>query len=492
MEDRDSVAFVGSRDGMLHAFFAGKFRYGDNPETTAVKENRGYVLWEPKTATSPSYCDAYAANCPNYGTGEELWAFLPANLIPRLKNNVLKADDQAYVDASPALSDVYIDTDSDGVSDSWKTVLLSAEGNGGDTVFCLDITDPYSPSFMWEFAAPELFRSRSSPAVAQIGRIMDPSGTNEAKWVAFFVTGKVENVDLFPAVYMIDIADGSVLRKVVLDDAVDLNGDGTIDAAEVEYGKGGVPSGQPAVVDSDENGFIDRLYLGSDRGFMYKISIPDDPRNPNYAITHCVMNTDFVDEDFNSIPSDQRWHPIYASPAIVVDNGTNSSGDIEYNIKVLFGTGDSPYYDENINTSSTRYHFFAYVDKSGKGACNPAKHELDWYLELDEGHRIFASAFAAAGQIYFGTSTAETEDPCAGHLTPDGNRGKIYAVTLEGVVLLNKVVGDIRTTPLVEDEHLYFRTPTGLQSLGSGVYNNEVQAAGRPTINIRSWREIIN
>jgi len=55
---------------------------------------------------------------------------------------------------------------------------------------------------------------------------------------------------------------------------------------------------------------------------------------------------------------------------------------------------------------------------------------------------------------------------------------------------LNKVVGDIRTSPLVEDEHLYFRTPTGLQSLSSGIYNNEVQAAGEPTINIRAWREI--
>ena len=493
LEERDSVLFVGSRDGMLHAFDAGKYRYGDNPDTVGIEENRGYFLWEEKPTPAPDYCASYAGNCPNYGTGEELWAFIPANLLPRLKNNLLKADDQSFVDASPALSDVYIDTNGDGDSDTWRTVLLSAEGNGGDTVFCLDVTDPVNPTFMWEFAAPELFRSRSSPAVAQIGRIRDPNGTDAVKWVAFFVTGKVENSTLFPSIYMIDIADGSVLRKVVLDDPIDLDESGTIEGAEIDYGRGGVPSGQPAIVDSDENGYIDRLYVATDKGLMYKVNIPDDPKNPAaWDISHCVLNTDFTDADSNTIPSDQRLHPIYASPAIVVDNEITAGGDIAYKVMVFFGTGDNPYYDENINTATTRYHFFAYVDTNEKGESDPAKHNLDWFIELPAGNRIFASAFAAAGQIYFGTSTAETEDPCEGHLTPEGNEGRIYAFTLEGVVLLNKVVGDIRTSPLVEDEHLYFRTPTGLQSLGSGIYNNEVQAAGEPTINIRSWREIIN
>ena len=200
-EDRDSVLFVGSRDGMLHAFDAGKYRYGDNPATVGIEENRGFFKWEVKPIPAPDYCTSYDPDCPNYGTGEELWAFIPANLIPRLKNNVLYGDDQAYVDASPALSDVYIDySPIDGQADTWRTVLLSAEGNGGDTVFCLDVTDPLNPTFMWEFAAPELFRSRSSPAVAQIGRIRDPNGTDAVKWVAFFVTGKVENSTLFPSI----------------------------------------------------------------------------------------------------------------------------------------------------------------------------------------------------------------------------------------------------------------------------------------------------
>jgi hypothetical protein len=488
-QDRETLVFVGARDGMIHAFDAGKFRWGDNPETTAIRENRGHYLWEPITDDSPDYCDDYTGNCPGYGTGEERWAFIPVNLIPRLKNSVLKAEDQSFVDASPALSDVYIDTNGDGDEDAWRTVLLAAEGNGGDSVFCLDVTDPDHPRFLWEFAAPELFRSRSSPAVAQIGRIRNPE-TNRPKWVAFFVTGKVENADLFPAVYMIDISNGRVLQRVVLDAAVDLDGNGFIDSGETNYGKGGVPSGQPAIVDSDENGFIDRLYVGSDRGFMYKVNIPDDPDNPGYDITHCVLNTDFIDQDGNQVPLLQQWHSVYASPAVVIDNGITPNGDIDYRILVLFGTGDSPYYDEDINTANTRYHFFAYVDTAKKGECNPDKHLLDWYVELPQGHRVFASAFAAAGRIYFGTSTAETEDPCEGHRQVNGNEGRMFILTLAGAILMDQVVGDIRTAPLVEDQHLYFITPTGLQSLGNGIYNNEVQAAGTPTFKLRAWQEL--
>jgi Tfp pilus tip-associated adhesin PilY1 len=108
------------------------------------------------------------------------------------------------VDASPALADVHTDG-------AWRTVLLSAEGNGGDTIFALDVTDPDAPKFMWEFADPDLFRSRSSPAVAQIGRILYQ---NTTKWVAFFVSGKTYDDTLYPSIFAIDIADGSLVEKL--------------------------------------------------------------------------------------------------------------------------------------------------------------------------------------------------------------------------------------------------------------------------------------
>lgn len=446
--DRQSVVFVGARDGMLHAFDAGRFRWGDNPDTGDVTEMRGYYLWEE--------------GVPQYGSGAELWAFIPANLLPRLKNNLLSGDDQAYVDASPALADVY-------VNGSWRTILLCAQGNGGDTIFCLDVTSPVSPSFMWEFSDPDLYRSRSSPSVGRIGRIVDKDGN--IKWVAFFVSGKTYDTALYPSIYMINIADGSVAERIELN-------------AEPN-GIGGVPSGQPSILDSDDNGYIDRAYIGTNKGYLYKVNIPDDPGNPG-TITQCVINKDFETDAGDTVPLSQRYQPIYASPTVLVEKTPSSTGQIDYHIRIFFGTGDSPYYDEDINTSETTYHFFAYVDECGKGVCDQDSTYLDWYYELEAGHRVFASAAAAAGVVYFGTSTAETEDPCE-----SSNEGEIIALNIEDGSLRHKEqVGNIVTPLLVRDKHLYIRKPGGLISIGEGKYNNAMNMGGNTSITTLRWREI--
>ena len=464
--NRPSVIFVGSLDGMLHAFDAGKFRHGDNPET-ADAENRGYFLWEDRTADYPPYCSDDPSACPDYGTGEELWAFIPANLLPRFKNNVLQGDDRAYVDASPALADV-------NIGGTWTTVLLSAEGVGGDTVFALDVTDPTSPTFLWEFADPDLFRSRSSPSVSKIGRIFSEGA---AKWVAFFVSGKTEDAGLYPSIYMLDVADGNVVERIVLDAAAG--------------GVGGVPSGQPTVVDSDGNGYLDRIYIGTDKGLLYKVNIPDNPDGVDYGISHCVINLDFTDEASNTVDVDQRYHPIYGSPVVMIDNQISPEGLVDYDLKIFFGTGDSPYYDENINMAETQYHFFAYRDQSPKGECDQTAVSLDWFFELPPGHRIFASAFAAAGQIYFGTSTADTEDPCES-LDGGYGLGKIFAFGMDGTQAFEQTVGNIIVAPLVQDEHVYIKTQSlGLQSFGDGEYNNRVRMRGFADFDIKYWREIL-
>jgi type IV pilus assembly protein PilY1 len=468
--ERPTVVYVGSLDGMLHAFDAGNFRWGymnggvfqwgDNPATIGITDYRGYFKWQGSTSGTA-----------DYGTGRELWAFIPANLISRLKNNLLSAEDQAYVDASPALSDVYI-------NNAWKTVLLSAEGSGGDTVSCLDVTDPYNPTFMWEFADPDLFRSRSSPAVAVVGRI-NTDGTS--KWVAFFVSGKTYDNTLYPSIYMIDIADGSVLQRVFLDSEPN--------------GIGGVPSGQPAVVDSDGNGFIDRMYIGTDKGYLYKITIPDNPSgSSSYGITNCVINRDFTDSFGNSVASNQQYHPIYASPAVVVANTYASDGTIDYKVKILFGTGDSPYFDENINTADTTYHFFAYVDTAAKGVCNVSSVYLDWLYALPPGERIFASAFAAAGSIYFGTSTSETEDPCEGAGNPASNNGRLYVMDINQTdSVTTKFImntGNILSAPVVDDQHLYVKTVGNGMMTTPGPYNNPIVMGGLAETSVSTWREI--
>lgn len=459
---RPTVIYVGARDGMLHAFDGGAFRWGyykqstpkftdefiwgDNPDTT-ITEYRGYF------------------KSGNYGTGNELWAYIPGNLVSRLKNNYLSGDDQAFVDASPTVSDVEMKVN--GVL-TWKTILLSAEGNGGDTVFCLDVTDTEQPPiFLWEFSDPDLFRSRSSPSVSVIGRTIH---NGASKWVAFFVSGKT-NANIFPSIYMIDVTDGSVLERIFLNSE--------------SNGINGIPSGQPALVDSDGNGYIDRMYIGTDKGYLYKVTIPDDPSKTSaYGITNCVINTD--------IGSATLRNPIYASPAIVVQNTYNDLGEIkDYKIKLFFGTSDSPYIDhENLPGP---YHFFAYIDTQKKtDTCGAAS--LDWLYKLPTGERVFASAFVAAGTVYFGTATSETEDPCEGSGSANvaKNAGSLYVMDIKQSVSptpkFTMKTGNIFTSPVVDDENIRgIKTPYGMLTTANPSNN---PGPGPVEASAASWREI--
>ena len=101
----------------------------------------------------------------------------------------------------------------------------------------------------------------------------------------------------------------------------------------------------PAIVDSNDNGFVDRLYVGSNRGLVYKVNLPDDPETPG-NLTHCVLNTDFTDKDGNQIPMEQRQNAIYATPTVVVENGIGEDGNLDNRIRIVFGTGESAHENE--------------------------------------------------------------------------------------------------------------------------------------------------
>jgi len=50
--------------------------------------------------------------------------------------------------------------------------------------------------------------------------------------------------------------------------------------------------------------------------------------------------------------------------------------------------------------------------------------------------------------------------------------------------------GNIITTPVVEDQHVYFRTSEGISSIGGSAYNNKTKVSGTGTSKIISWEEI--
>ncbi len=496
--DRPTVAFVGARDGQLHAFYAGEFRpYYVNPATyttgtctaadmksfsNATNElktsnmpyyppsasdgtsrqiliNRGYYDWRERSNGTGSL-SSDSDNAANYGNGYEMYSIIPVNLLSRLKNNLLETGDGAYVDASPALAHVRF------ANNSWRTVMLSAEGNGGDTVFAIDVTNPNSPLFLWEFSDPDLYRSRSNPSVGAIGRILTTTGV---RWVALFVSGINNDITLDPSIYMLDVETGELIQRIYLDSA---------GAA----GLGGTPSGVPALVDSDGNGYVDRFYIGTDKGIMYKGTLPDDPDASSGSVSVCTL--------FDTASGSGGRQPIYSSPAVLVRNTLSGSGETEYKIDVFFGTSDSPYQSDYAGGT---YYFYAVRDTDSKGSCSTGS--MQWEQALAAGERVFASAFASAGRIYFGTTTAETDDPCSLSVTGSASvTGNLYIFDADGGPAIDTIAisGGVTTSPIVNDEHLYVKSGDGdLQGRGGSTFQNEIKKGGIGEATVGSWFEIV-
>ncbi|MEL6545618.1 MAG: PilC/PilY family type IV pilus protein, partial [Myxococcota bacterium] len=95
----------------------------------------------------------------NVDNGAEEWAFIPNNLLARLKNQngIDDAGDYSFrhtflVDGQQTVIDIR-----DPDSSTWRTILVSGQGQGagvGDNnyYFAIDITDPNAPEPLWEFS----------------------------------------------------------------------------------------------------------------------------------------------------------------------------------------------------------------------------------------------------------------------------------------------------------------------------------------------------
>ncbi|ADO76051.1 pilus assembly protein PilY [Stigmatella aurantiaca] len=137
---RDKVLLVGSNGGMLHAFHAGQRLFTD-------------------AASGLGQYDA--------GTGRELWAFVPPDVLPKLRPNVGKH--ASLLDGTAMVRQVWMDgggwAEQDGVKqpEEFRTVVVMGTGRGGVHHFALDVTElltanasPTSllSTFLWMWPQP--------------------------------------------------------------------------------------------------------------------------------------------------------------------------------------------------------------------------------------------------------------------------------------------------------------------------------------------------
>lgn len=325
--DRERVIIVGANDGFLHGFNAGSYQI-------ATKN--------------------YDA-----GTGVEMFGFMPWGARSTIAN-MAKNDASLHpinVDGSPTVADVWIDSNADPddakLATEWKTLLVTGLREGGEHYLALDVTDPSAsgyPAYAWEFPleSDTAWRSRigqtwSTPVITRV-RLERSGGEVEEKWVAIVGFGYDASSDpnelaLYNAlslkgrgIMMIDVETG---RPV----AVRQFGTGTGEVADMLYA---IPSA-PGVLDYDQDGFADVIYIGDLGGQIWKWVVKaNGTANPSSAQLYQPNWSfrKFFDDDPSRAASGVHQRSFYFAPAATIVNGILHLG---------LGTGER----SDLNCSST-------------------------------------------------------------------------------------------------------------------------------------------
>ncbi|RIX80567.1 pilus assembly protein [Acidovorax cavernicola] len=161
---RTPVVYVGSNDGMLHAF-------------SAATNDTG---------------------------GTELWAYVPSAVMP----NLYKMADTSYgskhqysVDGAPVMGDIKVGT-------TWKTIVVGGLNSGGRGYYALDITDPNDPKALWEFTNTNLGLSFGNPVIAK---------RSDGTWIVAFASG-YNNADGKGHLYVLNANTGALLLDIATSD----------------------------------------------------------------------------------------------------------------------------------------------------------------------------------------------------------------------------------------------------------------------------------
>lgn len=320
--------------------------------------------------------------------GEELWAFIPPNVLSRLKDLTPRVGTHPYyVDSTPVVADVKW-------GGSWKTVVLFGERRGGNQYHLLDITDTTNPGYLWAFADAELGETWSEPA---IGRIQ--MSTGRQKHVAFVGGGynTAANNGSGRAFFVIDLSNGQKLWQYR-----------TGGAADAQFMNFSVPA-SPTAADLDADGLIDRVYVGDVGGQLWKFDVSAAATLSGGLVSNWLGKRLFVaaPSQANPPPVGEYHAPqaIYGSPALSFD----TMGDLW----VLVGTGDRNHPND---TSQNRFYGIKDGTDMTNGSALTESALVDatsilpvtqgWYLALAAKEKVLASANVFNNVAYFSTFTS--------------------------------------------------------------------------------------
>lgn len=381
--NRAAVLIVGANDGMLHAF-----RQSD---------------------------------------GEELWAFVPPDLLNNLRHLTISGGTHPfYVDASPIAVDIQI-------GGHWKTIVMFGERRGGQSYHALDITDPTNPQILWSFTDVKLGETWSEPAIGQV-----QLAGNTTKFVAFIGGGynTAANNNTGKSFFVIDLETGQKLWEYFNDGSLD-------DQRYMNFSL----AANPTAADLNNDGFIDRVYIGDVGGQFWKFDVSTPATLSGGLVTNWTGKRLFVaDPSTPNPPLAGEYYPaqgIYSPPTPTFD----SSG----NVWVFFGTGDrnhpnnastNRFYGIKDNTSMVNASALTETSLVDVTATD-ATATQGWFFRLGSTEKVVTAADVFNNTVFFSTFTPTTSSGCSAGSAV----ARLYAVQmLTGYAAIDYLTSALLTT----------------------------------------------
>ncbi|MHB8782629.1 MAG: pilus assembly protein [Desulfobacteria bacterium] len=471
---RKRVVYVGTNDGMLHAFLSGTYN------------------------TSTGTYDS--------GTGEELFGYIPYSLLGSLQGYVPGDVTRHgyFVDSSPRVADVWIDNNADGIKQSseWKTVLIGGLRKGGTGYFALDVTDPPSgtdytnfPKVLWEYVDPtNVGQTWSEPFIGKVKVMAGSPATAMDRWVAIFGGGTSDTGTVGASLVVLDIATGTPLKTFTTG----------IDNV--------IPASPAAVLDG--SGYIKFVYVADLDGSVYKF----DFRNAGTGTGYTEWSMDKI---FQASAGQPAYHRI--EPGSIIDESTRY---------LFFGTGDQDHPVSNTGTGkfyavkdtdtfwpgtplteSNLANLSSSITSLSGGTVGPS--QSGWFVSFagvpstsndtntHSGEKVLSDPVVFYNNVFFTTFTPDTSNPCGG-----GGIARVY-----GLQLLNAGAGLASIAAIGETSaakvpyHVYSGSEGGIPSSPSlSIYPSgqssifigfstgvvkEIKIESPPQMKtIKSWKEI--
>jgi hypothetical protein len=441
--------------------------------------------------------------------GVEVWAFVPFNLLPKLRS---LRDGQPvgafeyFADSSAKIVDVK-------VNGRWRTCMIAGQGPGGTFYQTFDVSDaglsvpsdsdslsavlgafssPSAIPLMWTLPRYEVFDHTISTVVTPYGDV-GASATTLEKTVGHTWSNPAigQGVDSAGPYVMIvgsgylspaqesqgarnQIRAGTTLYAVEMSSGVVLDYRDVGDDPARSSLKNALHA-DPALAGPADARFVNQAYVGDTEGHVWRFDLTRG-QNGTIALGPPVGIYDALQEN-----------PIYTSLALV-----NAGASNQY-IFVSTGTHMLPNAKKLQN-----FRMIGVLDTGGDG---PGLRRFDIALDRTSdrpGDERPASAPVAAGDVvFYPTTTDFPDEPCAASesalraLTYLG--GPAYDTTADGKVdgrdsmVIARMAGRA-TTVTVVDEHVFLGAGSKLESFGDPQdFNNGIAQAA---VRIRSWREV--